>query len=452
MKFMNVSNVMPCVKTFFVLLIICATQVVNAQDAGLKELLKEYNESNDNLITVYTKNSKTEIAKVDFSQGFHVVSTEGDWAIIQFNQPTVPLWVSSSFVEQKNSIAHVRVKRLNARIKPNMASLKVTQVYLDYQAPILASIDGFFQIKVPANRIVAIKRSKLVSLSEFVLSNKPEVVSPTKELNSNAQTTVAQAKSTALDKSQLTFVDNISTSNSHIIAPGDAISLLVFGEPDLSVDNLRVPESGRVSLPLIGSVVVGGQTTKQVEAEIRTILASGYVKNPRLSVSIFSYRPIFIRGAVANTGAFPFSEGLSVAKAIAVSGGAKNSAKENSVSILRDGIIVEEGLALDSQYQIASGDVISVGEELGVSEDTTLFVYLHGEISSPGEYRYRRGLTVEKAIVLAGGFTLRASRKKISITRYEGVDEGQEPVKLNKVKLYTPIMPGDVIRVKASLF
>ena len=77
---------------------------------------------------------------------------------------------------------------------------------------------------------------------------------------------------------------------------------------------------------------------------------------------------------------------------------------------------------------------------------------MHGEVASPGEYKFRKGLTVEKAVVLAGGFTLRASRKKISITRYLDKDEAEEPDKFKRVKLYTPIQPGDVIDVGASWF
>jgi len=244
----------------------------------------------------------------------------------------------------------------------------------------------------------------------------------------------------------------VDDAQSHLLAPGDSISLFVFGETDLSRDNVRIPESGNVSLPLIGEVSVSGKTTKQVEVEIKRILASGYVNNPRLSVSIFSYRPIFIRGAVQSTGAFPYSQGLSISKALALAGGALNSAKPQGVSISRNGNIIESGLSLDSQYKISSGDVISIEEEQGVREDENLFIYLHGEVSNPGEYRYRKGLTVEKAIVLSGGFTIRASRKKVSITRYAGVEENQEPLKLKKVKLYTTIMPGDVINVRASLF
>ena len=124
--------------------------------------------------------------------------------------------------------------------------------------------------------------------------------------------------------------------------------------------------------------------------------------------------------------------------------------KERNLHTFRSSI--QEGLSLDSQYQIASGDVITIEEEVGVSDDESLFIYLHGEVANPGEYRYRRGLTVEKAIVLAGGFTIRASKKKIRVTRYVNVEEDQEPEKLKNVKLYTPVMPGDIISVRASLF
>ena len=77
---------------------------------------------------------------------------------------------------------------------------------------------------------------------------------------------------------------------------------------------------------------------------------------------------------------------------------------------------------------------------------------MHGEVASPGEYKFRSGLTVEKAIVLAGGFTIRGSRKKISVTRYDGKGTNEEPEKVKKVKLYTEIKPGDVINVGATWF
>ena len=236
----------------------------------------------------------------------------------------------------------------------------------------------------------------------------------------------------------------------HRLFPGDTISLVVFGEQDLSLADTRIPQSGRISFPLIGTVNVAGKTTKQLEVVIRDKLSKGYINNPRLTVKIDSYRPIFVKGAVQSIGAFPYTEGLTVATAIALAGGSKASAMVNGVSISRNGKTIGQDLLLDSQHAILSGDIISVQEEFGASEESKLYVYLHGEVNRPGEYQFRNGLTVEKAVVLAGGFTLRASRKKIAVSR---IVEGQEaPAKLKKVKLYLPVQPGDIIDVGASWF
>jgi len=113
-------------------------------------------------------------------------------------------------------------------------------------------------------------------------------------------------------------------------------------------------------------------------------------------------------------------------------------------------VLIEDSLYVDSQFQVKSGDVITVVEEDGYSGEVNSYIYLHGEVNSAGEYIYRKGLTVEKAIVLAGGFSLRASQRKITVTRY--VDGEEEPVKLKRVKLYLPIKAGDVIKVGARLF
>jgi len=73
--------------------------------------------------------------------------------------------------------------------------------------------------------------------------------------------------------------------------------------------------------------------------------------------------------------------------------------------------------------------------------------YVRGEVKNPGGFPYRPGLTVEKAITVAGGFTERASRKKIFVTSETG---GRDS--LVKVDYDTPVRPGDVILVEESFF
>ena len=72
--------------------------------------------------------------------------------------------------------------------------------------------------------------------------------------------------------------------------------------------------------------------------------------------------------------------------------------------------------------------------------------YINGEVENPGSYSYRRGLTVEKAITLAGGFTNRADRKQIELV----TEKNKDVTKI--VGLKASIQPGDVITVNESFF
>lgn len=72
--------------------------------------------------------------------------------------------------------------------------------------------------------------------------------------------------------------------------------------------------------------------------------------------------------------------------------------------------------------------------------------YVNGEVDKPGGYSYREGMTIQRAISLAGGFTERASRSKIKLIR-----EGN-PNTAASVNLNTPVRPGDVITVEESFF
>lgn len=79
-----------------------------------------------------------------------------------------------------------------------------------------------------------------------------------------------------------------------------------------------------------------------------------------------------------------------------------------------------------------------------VSIDVLTFrpFYILGEVNKAGEYPYSSGLTVDAAVALAGGFTYRASRKKVIIRHM--ADEKAEKVDL------TPdlkVLPGDTIRI-----
>ncbi len=73
--------------------------------------------------------------------------------------------------------------------------------------------------------------------------------------------------------------------------------------------------------------------------------------------------------------------------------------------------------------------------------------YVNGEIESAGGFPYQPGLTVRKAISIAGGFKERASKDKIYIIRDDSTTS--EAI---KVTLDEAVRPGDIITVEQSFF
>ena len=107
-----------------------------------------------------------------------------------------------------------------------------------------------------------------------------------------------------------------------------------------------------------------------------------------------------------------------------------------------------------SQVELVKSEIIAkLKDGYFVNPQVTVFVktykpfFIQGEVKSPGSYPYEVGLTVRKAIALAGGLTERASRKKIYLTRAN--DESSQEL---KVTMDQEIASGDVIQIKESFF
>ncbi len=73
--------------------------------------------------------------------------------------------------------------------------------------------------------------------------------------------------------------------------------------------------------------------------------------------------------------------------------------------------------------------------------------YVRGEVEKPGGFPYEPGMTLQKAVSLAEGFTDRASRSKFYI-----VSDNADPDEPQLATLNTLIKPGDIITIEESFF
>jgi polysaccharide export outer membrane protein len=150
-------------------------------------------------------------------------------------------------------------------------------------------------------------------------------------------------------------------SGPYRLASGDRLRIIVFGQDNLS-NIYAVDGSGRISMPLIDTVEAQGRTTQQLERAIEGKLRGGFLREPKVSVEVDTYRPFFVLGEVTNSGQFPYVHGMTVQTAVAIAGGFTPRGQRNFAEVTRqiDGQVVTASVPITNPVQ--PGDTIVIKE------------------------------------------------------------------------------------------
>ncbi len=106
------------------------------------------------------------------------------------------------------------------------------------------------------------------------------------------------------------------------LGPKDVLSIGVWGQPDLQVQQVAILPDGTIFFPLIGQVKVAGMTVEEVQQTITEKLST-YLVNPQISVIVAKTRTIQVKvvGEVNSPGIFNLELGSYASDAIAIAGG-----------------------------------------------------------------------------------------------------------------------------------
>lgn len=121
------------------------------------------------------------------------------------------------------------------------------------------------------------------------------------------------------------------------IEPGDTIQIRYTFHPDMNQEMIVLPD-GKIGAQLVGEIIVSGMTTKELENFLiqRT---SDHLRDPEVIVSIpkFAEKTVYIGGEVGKPGTIPYRKGLSPLQAIITAGGFRETARPDSVVLIRSG-------------------------------------------------------------------------------------------------------------------
>ena len=146
------------------------------------------------------------------------------------------------------------------------------------------------------------------------------------------------------------------------IQVGDRLTVTVYDEPNLN-GVYDVTPSGNVNLPLIGAVRAVDKTTVDLQREIADLYKAGkFLQEPKVTVAVVDYRPIYIFGEVAKPGTYPYRPGLNLLTAVTAAGGLTYRGSRDKVYLQRSGEQVWNEYPQLSSVTIMPGDLIRIPE------------------------------------------------------------------------------------------
>lgn len=124
----------------------------------------------------------------------------------------------------------------------------------------------------------------------------------------------------------------------YIIGPGDSLDIFVRDNPNLST-TVPVRPDGRVSIPLVQSIVAAGKTPDELAADLEKDL-SQYIRTPLVTVIVKSFvgaysQQVRVVGQAAKPKAVSYRSGMTVLDLMIDVGGLTKFASGNSAKIIR---------------------------------------------------------------------------------------------------------------------
>ena len=180
----------------------------------------------------------------------------------------------------------------------------------------------------------------------------------------------------------------------------DVLSIQVINFPELCVPQVTVPSDGRITVPVLGSLPVAGQTTSAV-AKTLTQRWSKYVVGPLVTVTLTQRRKesVQVYGFVTHVQPVEYRPDLHLTQALAEAGGAADNGDLSQVSVTHADKTQQTVDVSSAATAEASGQdlLLAPDDDIYVPE-RHIQISVLGEVAKPGSYNYKPKMTVLDAL------------------------------------------------------
>src|SRR5581483_231818 len=116
-------------------------------------------------------------------------------------------------------------------------------------------------------------------------------------------------------------------ASSYVLGPDDQIVIHGIDIDEIAEKPVQVGQDGQISLPLLGTIRVGGCTVRELEAALRLKL-SAIIRSPQVSITVTEFRsqPVSVLGAVNNAGVHQLRGSKTLTEVLSMAGGVRQDA------------------------------------------------------------------------------------------------------------------------------
>jgi polysaccharide export outer membrane protein len=245
--------------------------------------------------------------------------------------------------------------------------------------------------------------------------------------------------------------------NTYTLGAEDVVVVNVLGQTTLS-GRYQIGTDGAFEFPLIGRVEARGKDTEALARELTDKLGKGFLKKPQVSVSVAEYasQRVYVVGEVRQPGVLAIAGQVTLLGAISKAGGLTDTAGGELVLVRPAEAGSAPGPTMPSDPRativfrastrdlrtgtLARNDVLHAGDTVFVPRAQSFQVL--GQVRSPGAFTFEPGMTVLRALSLAGGATELGAVNRLKIIRTSSTTQTEI-----RVKYQDSIQPGDTLFV-----
>lgn len=252
-------------------------------------------------------------------------------------------------------------------------------------------------------------------------------------------------------------------SHTYSVGAKDLITISVFDVPELNI-TVRIEEDGTITLPLLGRIQVGGLSRFQVERKLADLLEQKYLKNAQVTVFIKEYQSkmVSIIGEIEKPGNYELIGKQTLLQMLSLAGGLSEATSDHIIVIRNYKNGKSRSLVIDLDALMLKGDPrlnipLQPGDIINVPGERFLDIYVFGQVKSPGHLKVKKNgpITLLKVIAQAGGFSDRARKSAVLITRRVNGKDVKTRVNVKKIlKGKIPdvlLQNNDIIHVPESI-